>query len=527
MAAAPSARSPGAAAAPAADDGERLALALRQPRCYPGAAGAVEVIETHMSRIFLVGADAYKVKKAVRLPFADFTSAAARHFYCREEVRLNRRTAPGIYLGVVPIEGPVDAPIVGGEGPAVEYAVHMRRFGQAQLLDALARDGSLLPAHIDVLARGVAHLHENAARSPADGPFGAPELARQRALDNLDALDQADAGDPASRGWLREWTLAEWSRLAVAMQQRRERGFVRECHGDLHLGNIVLADGVPTPFDCIEFDPALRTIDVMSDVAFTVMDLERHGLAALAARFLDRYLAVTGDYEGLVLLRFYAVYRALVRAKIAMLTQGAAAADVDAYLRLAVRLAHPPPPAVVAMHGVAGSGKSVTSEALVEVLRGVRLRSDVERKRMHGLAAEARSDSGFGAGLYAPLSTLRTYARLEQLASTVLDAGHVAIVDATFLARGQRDMFRALAERHGVPFAIVACEAPVEELRRRVAARRNGFDPSEADVAVLEHQLAAYEPLDGSERATAIVVDTARSAAPDGGWDALLRRLQR
>ncbi|HET9470847.1 MAG TPA: AAA family ATPase, partial [Usitatibacter sp.] len=463
----------------AAGRGSMLVEALRARACYPHGVDAVTVIETHISYVLLAGDHAYKIKKEVRLPFADFSTLEARRRSCAEEVRLNRRTAPDLYLGVVPIAGPAAAPVVGGAGPAIEYAVHMRRFPADALLDGLARDGRLTAAHAEALAGSVAALHAAAGRAPPGSGYGTPEDILGDALGNIHDL-QASGAAPSladALDFVREWTLAEHRALAPFLAERRSDGFVRECHGDLHLANVVLLDGVPVPFDAVEFAPRLRWIDVMSDAAFAVMDLERHRKPALAAVFLDRYLELTGDYPGLRVLRFYSVYRAMVRAKVAAIRARQelgspagrqAEAEVAADVALAQRLAHRSRPALILMHGLSGSGKSFVARQVVESLGAVRIRSDVERKRRHGLDAAERTGSAPGRGLYTARENALTYGRLAELASWSLAGGYPTVVDAAFLRRGERDALRALAAAAGASFAIAACVAPEAVLRERL-----------------------------------------------------------
>jgi aminoglycoside phosphotransferase family enzyme/predicted kinase len=512
-----------------------LVEALRSPRAFPHPAPAVQVVETHISFVLLAGEHAYKIRKPVRLPFLDFSTLEARRRDCEEELRLNRRTAPGLYLDVVAIAGTPDAPVVCGEGPVLEYAVHMRRFDQEALLDRRAAAGRLTAAEVDALAREVARFHAAAARAGPEGGFATPERVLADALDNFRDIEPHAHTEAAAAALdrLREWTLAEHRALAPFMAGRRNDGFVRECHGDLHLGNVVLLDGVPVPFDCIEFDPRLRWIDVMNEVAFTVMDLERHGLAGLAARFLDAYLAETGDYPGLRLTRFYAVYRAMVRAKVACIRaeqeearpkrHAPARSELAASLALANRLAHRARPALVLMHGFSGSGKTFVSQGLLEALGAVRLRSDVERKRRHGLKAGERSRSSLAGGLYASREDRLTYARLAELASWVLGAGYPAIVDATFLRRSDRDAFRALASAAGASFSIADCVAPEALLHERLA--RRAADASEADAAVLGLQRERAEPLARDEAAHVVTFDTASQEKMREASAALAKRL--
>jgi aminoglycoside phosphotransferase family enzyme/predicted kinase len=454
---------------------------LRDPARYPHPVERVELIETHISWVLLAGDYAYKLKKPVDLGFLDFRSLQARRFYCEEELRLNRRTAPQIYLDVVPITGDEADPRLDGDGAAIEYAVKMRRFPQDALLSRMAQDGRLGLQHIDALARGVAAFHSRVARADAARPFGSAEEVLAPALQNFDqieALIGADADVPELER-LRDWTLREHVRLRATFEARKAGGFVRECHGDLHLGNIALIDGEPTAFDGIEFSESLRWIDVVNEIAFLVMDLIDRKLPRLAWRFLNGYLEATGDYAGMPLLRFYLVYRALVRAKVACIrdhqpgldgqAHGRAGREYLEYLRLAQALAERPPRALIVMHGVAGSGKTTVAQELLEAWGAVRLRSDVERKRLQGLEAGARTGSALGEGIYSPDLTAQTYARLSALSRTVLEAGYPVIVDATFLARAQRSAFAETARAAGVPFGIAVCEAPEAVLRERVA----------------------------------------------------------
>ena len=490
------------------------------PTPYPHVAGRFDVVETHISWVLLAGSDAYKIKKPVKLHFLDFSTLEKRRFFCEEEVRLNRRTAPGLYLGVVPIAG--NPPMIGGRGKPVDYAVHMRRFPADMLFTRLARDGLLTAAHVDALAGAVARFHAAAVRAAPMEDARAVDRAVGPAFENfadIDALETAVAVRTALLD-LGGWTRAEAYALASTLARRHIAGFVRDCHGDLHLGNVALVEGAPVPFDCIEFNPALRTIDVMSDVAFMTADLAYHGLPRLAARFLGGYLEATGDYAGLRVLRFYLVYRAMVRAKIACIRKhqasigeaeyAAAQADFVAHLRLARRLARPGVRALFLMHGVSGSGKTYCSQELVEALGAVRLRSDVERKRLHGLEAAARTHSPPGGGLYTNEASDRTYEGLAALAADVLASGFPVIVDAASLARRHRDLLRGTARAAGAAFEIVSCVASPEVLAARVATR--GGDASEADAAVLALQRATEEPLGDDERLHCTVFDTGRSA---------------
>jgi predicted kinase len=335
---------------------------------------------------------------------------------------------------------------------------------------------------------------------------------------------------------LRLWTEHEFAARREALAARKSGRFVRECHGDLHLGNIAMVDGRPVPFDCIEFNDELRWIDVMSEVAFLVMDLEDRNRGDLAWRFLNRYLEATGDYVGLGVPRFYLVYRALVRAKVHLMRsrqprqrrneKSRLLHAFRAYLKLAWRFAAPGSTALILAHGLSGCGKTTGTQPLVELLGAVRLRSDLERKRIHGLAPLAPSGSGLGAGIYSREASAATYRRLGELAREVLGSGYPVVVDATFLTRAEREAFRAIAEQLATPFLILNIHAPEEVLRARIMERRpRADDASEADLAVLERQIAAREPLTPAEIAAAVDVDGTRPPSRET-WQPVIERLR-
>jgi predicted kinase len=340
----------------------------------------------------------------------------------------------------------------------------------------------------------------------------------------------ADTAQHAIVDELAAWTGERLAALEPTLAARREGGFVRECHGDLHLGNLVRLGDEVVPFDCIEFSAELRRIDVISDIAFLMMDLQYRDRTRLAYRLINAYLEARGDYGGVAVLRFYLVHRALVRALVALLRRrqlpsqataaAAAAGDAEAHLHLAQQLASPPAPVLFLMHGLSGSGKTRVSGDLMERWPAIRVRSDVERKRLFGLAADQPTRSGIGDGAYSQDASEATYQRLVDAAATGLAAGFSMIVDAASLQRRQRERFRAIAAAQGVRFVIVSCAAPEAELRRRLHERgARGGDASEADGAVLDEQLRRAEALDATERADAVSVD------PDTSGDALMSKL--
>ena len=519
-----------------------LQAALVRARCGPGvlAPRGATCIETHISYVLLTGTHAYKIKKAVALPFLDFTTLAARRRYCDEELRLNRRLAPQLYLDVVPITGTPAQPRAAGTGAAQEYALRMREFPQEALwCNVLERD-ELEPRHIDALAVEVASFHARAPRAPPASGYGEQRGILATALANFETLETR-ARDPSERAVLtrlERWTRHGFAACRDAFDRRVRQGAIRECHGDLHLANIALIDDAPVIFDCIEFDPALRFIDPLSEVAFTVMDIDHRGHPMLARRFLSAYLEQSGDYGGVPVLRFYLVYRAMVRAKIDILRaaqapaaagRAAFAAEERAYLQLAAAYARPSEPAVVLMHGLSGCGKTVLSELILERTGAVRIRTDVERKRLAGLGPAQRSGSGVARGIYDADSTRRTYEHVLACARDVLEGGFGVILDGAFLHRWQRDLFRSLAQARGLPFVIVDCNASEDTLRQRVEARaRAARDASEADLAVLSRQIDTREALAPEERAVAVAFDTDIPLAQlprHGSWRLLLRRM--
>ncbi len=511
---------------------DELVRSLMRPGVLPGSAGGVELIETHISWVLLAGRHAWKLKKPLDLGFLDFSTVDKRRAACEAELRLNRRTAPELYEAVVAVGGSTQAPRLDADGVAIDYLVRMRRFDQAALFSTLLDEGRLAPALFDRLARHVADFHAAAAPARPGEGFGDADAVHAPVRENFAQirarLDDAALCAPLTA--VEAWAEAQFAALQPLFDARLAAGRVRECHGDLHLGNLVLLDGAPRLFDGIEFSAALRWTDVIADVAFLVMDLQARGRAGLGARFLNAWLERSGDYEGLRVLRYYLCYRAMVRAKVAAIraAQLDAAARVDSlaecrrYVGLALASTRPGTPALLITCGVSGAGKTSQSQPLLERRGLVRLRADVERKRLFGLAPEAASGSAPNAGLYTPAATARTYARLADLTRVVTAAGYPVLVDATFLQRAQRDAFRALAAELGLPFAILAFEAPPALLRARVQQRAAaGGDASEADLAVLEAQLVAREALESTELARTLVIDS--GTAPD--WAALLPRL--
>ena len=496
----------------------RLATALTAPERYPWPVETVERLETHISTVLLAGDYAVKLKKPLDLGFLDFSTLARRRHFCDEEIRLNSRLAPQIYLRRVPVTGSIAEPRLDGEGEPIEHAVLMRRFPEHELMSRLLREGRLPDEAVERLAETVADFHADLPAAGPDTDYGTWEAVAAPMRDNFRQLEAFDVAGPLLgdlRG-LERWTEAQLEACAPLIEQRREQGAVRECHGDLHLGNVAWHEGEPVVFDGIEFNPELRWIDTANELAFTVMDLDFEGAQSLRYRFLDRYLERTGDYAALPLLPLYAVYRALVRAKINghEAEQGAGSRAREAlqeHVALAQRYTATQVPELVITYGLSGSGKSTRARRLVEERGFIRLRSDVERKRLYGLDPQERSGSGLDAGLYTPQMTERTYARLLELAEGALAAGFSVVVDAAFLQAERRTPFRELAQRLGSRFRILHVRAEEQTLRARLRKRRaEGRDPSEADESVLDAQLRKAQPPAGDEAAFVETIDAER-----------------
>jgi len=466
----------------------------------------------------LTGNFAYKIKKPVNFGFLDFSTLEKRHTYCQQELRLNSRLAPALYVDVVAISGSPDKPVILARGEGFEYAVKMVQFSQSSQLDHMLTAGELGADQMNAIARMVAGFHQAIQIADDSMDYGNKDTVYQPVEENFIQLSEhLDIGPFAdSLNKLRQWSRSEFVKLESVFEQRKQNGFVRECHGDMHLRNLVWLDGKPMAFDCIEFNPALRWIDVISEVAFLVMDLQDRQQHPLANRFLSAYLEVTGDYAGLSVLPFYLCYRALVRAKVDALyleqkkfteeQRRQSLAELKSYLELASGYTQPPAPKLIIMRGLSASGKSTVSQALVDVLGAIRLRSDIERKRLFDIALTDSVSNRIDAGIYSTQASQQTYAKLAVLTSEVIRAGYSVIVDATFMKHEQREPFQTLAGRMGIPYIILEITASAEVLRQRIVDRKH--DVSDADPGVLEHQLSNWQPLHEDEIEAAISVNT-------------------
>jgi len=509
---------------------------MMRAEAYPHPVYDLELIETHISWVILTGKYAYKIKKPIHYDFIDSSTLKRRRRLCEEEFRLNQRLAPELYVDVVSIGRTRSGVSVGVSEGVIEYAVQMHQFDRSQELASLLDQPDVAVAQIADLASRLADFHRQAGIAKPDTSFGDYEQIRDVIASNLGALVSMSQNTAFVHklNYLENWMDEALARLRPRIEFRKLNGMIRECHGDLHTRNIVRWEGRLLPFDCLEFDPMLRWIDTANEIAFLYMDLLGHGRQDLASEFISRYLEVCGDYESLRLLKFYAVHRALVRAKVdaIQMLQAAdpykvreSAARFEARIELALKLSDNSDPMLILMHGVSGSGKSWLSEQLGPELAAVRVRSDLERKRIAGIAPTERPGCGIGVGLYARDRTERTYSRLAECADHALAGGLHVIVDAAFLDGAQRNRFVTLAKVCGRRCLILACRAEHRLLRSRIASRAaTGRDPSDADIAVLERQCGDLTPFTDEERLHVLEIDTTglTSAAPVAD---LIRRL--
>ena len=491
-----------------------LVQALQNPQLYPHTVRAFRVLETHISWVVLTGVYAYKIKKPVNLGFLDFSTLEQREHFCHEELRLNRRFAPQLYLEVVSIRGTLEQPRFDGTEPVIEYAVKMLEFDQQQRVDSLLANNELGIDTMDQFAADLAALHAQASQASQashETAYGTAKSVWAPMEENFVQIRSAvpDLDVISILEKLEHWCCAEFTRQRELLTERKRGGGVRECHGDLHTRNLVRIDGRILAFDCLEFNANLRWIDVISEIAFLMMDLEACGRSAYAWRFINRYLEHSGDYPGVTLLPLYLTYRALVRAKVACLQASPEShAEFQHYLALAQRYTTPSKPFLIIMQGLSGSGKSTLSQRLADQLGLIRVRSDVERKRMFALDPYAVRSAALESVIYTASVTDSVYRHLATLAQSLLTAGYSTVLDATFLLRVQRDLLRNLAQRLRVPFVILRCHAPNNFLKHAITQRaRAGGDASDADVQVLQRQIASQEPLDGTEIAEAIELD--------------------
>lgn len=488
--------------------------------------GPIVLHETHISWVLLAGNFAYKIKKPIVTDFLDYGTLAKRHHACCEELRLGSRYAEGLYLDIVPITFEDGQIRMDGDSQPIEFAVRMRRFPEGSLLSQQLQADIVTPENIVQLATKIAGFHRIALKLENPRAEMVSKILAQ-ANENFEVLQSEPLlkQDPVLRR-LESWTQAYFANHESLFRARLFEGFVRECHGDLHCENIVLWSGHFYPFDGIEFNSDYSWIDVISDCSFLVMDLQERGRQDLASCFLNAYLEQTGDYRSLSLLRWYMVYRALVRAKVAVIR----ARQVDHvlrlrheqleparnYIRLADKITQPCKRHLWITHGVSGSGKTTGSQRLIQKMGAIRIRSDIERKRLFKTSKAMQPSLEFGHGMYSPTGSEATYSMLLVLAKDLLRANFSVVVDATFLKNADRQRFQLLAKTEGADFSIIDFKSDEETLRQRIAHRTQAQnDASDATAAILANQLLFQEPLTVLELAMAIGPDTDCAAYTD------------
>lgn len=497
-----------------------LLSSLLRPEAYPHPVSAVHLVETHVSWVFLTGQIAYKIKRPVHYPFLDLRSRERRAFFCAEELRLNRRFAPELYVDVCSVTLDDGVARISGRGEIIDHAVRMRQFRAEEELDQLLATGAVTPLELEGFGRELAALHE---RLPTAGPgerWGQPHRVRRLLLDNLAecqrAAERFGAAEPMAT--ISEALITRLDSAHPWMARRCRAGRMRECHGDLHARNVVRWGERLVAFDCIEFEPDFRWIDVAADIAFLFMDLDARRCPEHAHALLNGYLSQSGDYEACRVLRLYAADRALVRAKVSALQAAAPGQSGDGvitvpehsrYLECAQRMLTPGRPLLILTCGISGSGKTWLARQLAARLHAVHVRSDIERKRMGGRAGRRSSPAALGRGLYSGQASREVYDRLGVCAAAVLAGGYPVVVDATFHRREDRARLHALGAQHGAAVRVIFCHAPRDVLQRRISARRqSGVDASEADLPVLEWQEKRFEPICPEENLAVIDADT-------------------
>ncbi len=498
---------------------DQIVKALSNPQAYAHATDAITVVETHISWVFITKLWVYKVKKTLDLGFLDFSTLEKRRHFCYEELRLNRRLCPEIYHSVVPIVHTGETFLVDAEGgEIVDYAVKMVRFDRTMELDRMLAQKLLTEEHINTLAHLIAAFHTGLASVPAETGFGHPDNLVKPMLHNFNSMEPVISGKDKIEqlALLKKLTIQEHQRLYPLLLRRKHDGFIRQCHGDMHTGNMVLWNKKLLIFDCIEFNETLSNIDVISDLAFLFMDLEHGGEPELAWRLLNNYVMETGDYAALPLLGFYALYRAMVRAKVTAIRYEQTVDAVQSetilnehrsYIAHALSSIRTKQPILIITFGVSGSGKTVVSGNIAQKLHGIHIRSDIERKRLAGLKPLERNQERNA--LYSEEISLQTYRRLLDVATICLKAGISIIVDATFLKRCHRKMFMELAKELKAPCRILHCYALESVLMERVRNRAlMDNDASDADTEVLMMQFERQEMLTEGEKKIAIAIDT-------------------
>ncbi len=487
---------------------------LLSPSAYPVRTRTVELIQTHVSWLFLTDTHVFKLKKPVNFGFLDFSTLELRRFYCYEELRLNQRLCPDIYEKVIALCKTADGEAFFGDGEAIEYAVMMKRLPADRMLDRLVDGGRILDEEIRSVALEISTFHSNAPTSSYISKFGSLEQIRCNWEENFEQTLQFQTSTlPTSvRNIIRTYVETFTDLQRILFTERVEKGFIRECDGDIHLGNICLLNTKAYIFDCIEFNERFRFSDTAADIAFLLMDLDFHLRPDLADAALSTYITASGDANLTKLITFYKIYRAFVRGKVDSLQlfdagieqKDRAAAEKRAirYFRLAQGycLRYRLTPTLFITCGTMGCGKSTLAGQLAFELGLSLFNSDITRKRLAGLTPETSVQVSFGEGLYSQVMTHGTYRQLEQLADTVLASGHSVVIDAGFGSVAERAAFARLAAFHHAGFVILYIQCDSDEQKRRLRERVSGdVSVSDGRVELLDQQESLFDPPDSLE----------------------------
>lgn len=492
---------------------------MMQPEFYPHAVTEtpIRLIQTHVSYVLLTGEYVYKLKKPVNFGFLDYSTLEKRHHFCQEEIRLNQRAAAKLYLEVLPITQSSDQFQFGGDGEPVEYAIKMVQFPQAALLTEVFDRGELTESLLERLAGAIADFHLSAPTSDEVRSYGEIPAIRQSIDENYDQTEQYIGGPQTQQQFdeTKAYTDQFFAERAELFQQRQEQGWIRECHGDLHLRNICLWQDELYLFDCIEFNKPFRFVDVMFDIAYIVMDLHARDRADLSTVFLNAYVERTGDWEGLQVLPLYVSRQSYVRAKVTSFllndpsipeTEKAGIEQNAAlYYRLAWQMAQPTQGQLFVMAGLSGSGKTTTARQLAKLAEAVHIRSDAVRKHLGGIPLNQRG----GDDLYTPEMTEKTYGRLLELGITLVYQGYTVILDAKYDRVERRQQVIEQASGHEIPLKFIYCDAPVEVLRDRIQQRTGDIADATVDVLAKQH----FESFTDAEQSYVTTIQTTADVA--------------
>ena len=495
-----------------------LVEALLRPEIYPHRPEQVRLVQTQMSFIFLTGDYAYKVKKPVNLGYLDYTTLEKRRFFCHQEVELNRRLCPEVYIEVVPVTRNRGKFQLGGDGKVVEYAVKMKQLPQERMMDRLLLADSVTEEMVSAVARGLAAFHDKAATSPEISKYGEPEAIKVNTDENFNQTEKY-IGTTISRptyDFIKDYTNSFMERNRPLLQKRVSEGRIRDCHGDLHAAHVCFTDGICI-YDCIEFNDRFRYSDVASEIAFLAMDLDRFYRADLSRAFVSAYVEASGDNDALQLLDFYKCYRAYVRGKVEsfklddpfITDKDIALEAAKSYFRLAHRYARGKKLLLI-VAGLVGTGKTTIAQALARSFGLGVISSDVVRKELAGIPPTERRFEPISSGIYSEDFTTRTYRELFSRAEKLLKQGESVVLDASFKKREHRLEAKRLAEKMAADFAALECVLDEHTIKRRLEQRVREDSISDGRWEVYLAQKGEFEKINEFSFQEHIILDTAQ-----------------